>query len=52
MVVRKQAVQEVAPLSSNIEVVAGRVKKDIAWVVVSVAVSIVVGLAVGNLFKF
>lgn len=52
MVTRKQTVQEAAPLSSNVEVVAGRAKKDLVWVLASILISLGVGLAVGNLFKF
>ncbi|MFZ5650820.1 MAG: hypothetical protein ACOY4I_08195 [Bacillota bacterium] len=53
MVVRKQTAQEAAPLLNNdIEVVAGRVKKDLVWVLAGIVISLGVGLAVGNLFKF
>lgn|GEM_PF-1645734 len=37
---------------NNVETVAARVKKDILWVAVSVAVAVATGLAVGNFFKF
>lgn len=53
MVVRKQTAQEDAPfLNSDVQVVAGRVKKDLVWVLAGIVISLGVGLAVGNMFKF
>ena len=48
----KQKVMQEILQTSNIETVAGRVKKDMTWVIISVVVSLAAGLAVGNFFKF
>ena len=49
--VRQKAVVAADVLEiNNVEVIAARVKKDMLWVAVSVAVSVGIGLAVGSFF--
>ena len=47
---QKQAVQEI-PQSNNIEVVYGRVKKDVLLLIICMVVSMGAGLLIGNFFK-
>lgn len=49
---KQQSVQTEILQTGNIEMVAARVKRDIMWVIVSVAVAVGAGLAIGNFFKF
>lgn len=37
------------PVSDNMDKIVGRVKRDILWVLVSVAVAVTAGLAAGQL---
>lgn len=48
---QKVAAQEVLQIN-DVETIAQRVKKDMLWVAVSVAVAIGIGLVAGNLIKF
>ncbi|MFZ5633463.1 MAG: hypothetical protein ACOY40_11510 [Bacillota bacterium] len=47
---QKQVVQEIP--ANTLEVTAGRVKKDLVWVLIGAVVSIAAGLAIGSFFKF
>ncbi|MFZ5643164.1 MAG: hypothetical protein ACOY46_06210 [Bacillota bacterium] len=49
---KQQVLQQEILQTGNIEMVAARVKKDVMWVIVSVAVAVGAGLAVGNFFRF
>lgn len=51
MAKQKVAAQEVLQIN-DVETIAQRVKKDMLWVAVSVAVAIGIGLVAGNLIKF
>jgi len=46
----KPVVRE-APQAITIEIIAGRVKKDLVWVVISAVVSVGLGLLAGNFIK-
>ncbi|MCL6610255.1 MAG: hypothetical protein K6T66_01800 [Peptococcaceae bacterium] len=48
---KKQAAQA-APQVDTLEIAVGRVKKDLVWVLISVAVSVASGLIAGNFFKY
>lgn len=48
---QKQVAQEVAQ-TNILEIIVDRVKRDLVWVLISAAVSVGSGLAIGSFFKF